>query len=242
MDIEATFAKVEQFLAANPEFAASVKAQLEAAAAVAASGQVGHSSGRSKSSSSREAEAALQAQQQLLLQLQQQALRFDPQPAPRERERDVQQQQHMASSSRSNVQMHQQPVVQNVQQPQMLNVQAEVDKPTPIGNGMFLASNTHMQQIFASGAPPTMVIAPTQIPLYPGYSQVPAGPGYVQDKTGTKYTQLLAVVEEMSKDLRSTYSGSKASSERFKRGIAQARIMLRECMHESSVGSGSSRN
>lgn len=76
-------------------------------------------------------------------------------------------------------------------------------------------------------------IPATAIPLYPGYAQVPPGPGFTVNPFDSKYTQLLAVIEEMGKDLRPTYSGSKTSAERFKRGIAQARILLRECMTES---------
>ncbi|XP_029655693.1 cyclin-dependent kinase 2-associated protein 2-like isoform X1 [Octopus sinensis] len=48
----------------------------------------------------------------------------------------------------------------------------------------------------------------------------------------TKYTQLLAVIEDMGKDIRPTYSGSKSSAERLKRGIVHARILVRECLME----------
>ena len=34
----------------------------------------------------------------------------------------------------------------------------------------------------------------------------------------SKYTQLLAVIEEIGKDIRPTYAGSKSSAERLKRG------------------------
>lgn len=48
----------------------------------------------------------------------------------------------------------------------------------------------------------------------------------------SKYAQLLAVIEDMGKDIRPTYSGSKTSSERLKRGIVHARILVRECLME----------
>jgi len=48
----------------------------------------------------------------------------------------------------------------------------------------------------------------------------------------SKYAQLLAVIEEMGKDIRPTYAGSKTSSERLKRGIMHARILVRECLME----------
>ena len=72
--------------------------------------------------------------------------------------------------------------------------------------------------------------------------QVPPGPGFVINPFDSKYTQLLAVIQEMSKDLRPTYSGSKTSAERFKRGIAQARILLRECLVETEQRNTSSRS
>ena len=48
----------------------------------------------------------------------------------------------------------------------------------------------------------------------------------------SKYIQLLSVIEEMGKDIRPTYAGSKTSTERLKRGIVQARILVRECLME----------
>ncbi|XP_075231499.1 cyclin-dependent kinase 2-associated protein 2-like [Lycorma delicatula] len=49
----------------------------------------------------------------------------------------------------------------------------------------------------------------------------------------TKYAQLLSVIEEMGKDIRPTYAGSKSSTERLKRGIVHARILVRECLMET---------
>ena len=62
---------------------------------------------------------------------------------------------------------------------------------------------------------------------------MPPGPGFTVSAFDSKYAQLLAVIEEMGNDLRPTYSGSKTAAERFKRGIAQARILLRECLQET---------
>ncbi|XP_076073592.1 uncharacterized protein LOC143045166 [Mytilus galloprovincialis] len=58
-------------------------------------------------------------------------------------------------------------------------------------------------------------------------SQFPLG-----HQSQSKYTQLLAVIEDMGKDIRPTYSGSKMSAERLKRGIVHARILVRECLME----------
>lgn len=49
----------------------------------------------------------------------------------------------------------------------------------------------------------------------------------------SKYAQLLAVIEEMGRDLRPTYAGSKSSAERLKRGIVHARVLVRECLLET---------
>ena len=103
-----------------------------------------------------------------------------------------------------------------------------------LSNGQPLdADLAYIQQAFASGAPASLVIPPTHIPLYPGYIQVSPGPGFVVNQNTSKYNQLLAVIEEMSKDLRPTYLGSKTSTERFKRGITQAKILIKECMAEN---------
>lgn len=48
----------------------------------------------------------------------------------------------------------------------------------------------------------------------------------------SKYTQLLMVIEEIGKDIRPTYTGSKGSTERLKRGIMHARVLVRECLTE----------
>ncbi|KAL4240915.1 Cyclin-dependent kinase 2-associated protein 1 [Mactra antiquata] len=48
----------------------------------------------------------------------------------------------------------------------------------------------------------------------------------------SKYTQLLAMIEDMGRDIRPTYAGSRTSAERLKRGIVHARILVRECLME----------
>ncbi|VDN37064.1 unnamed protein product [Gongylonema pulchrum] len=52
---------------------------------------------------------------------------------------------------------------------------------------------------------------------------------------GSKYNQLLNIIEELGKDIRPTYTGNKLSSERLKRNIIHARILVRECMQSSIV-------
>lgn len=54
-----------------------------------------------------------------------------------------------------------------------------------------------------------------------------------KDAAVSKYAQLLAVIEEMGKEVRPSYSGSRSSAERLKRGIVHARILVRECLIET---------
>ncbi|KAK7794591.1 hypothetical protein R5R35_003605 [Gryllus longicercus] len=103
-----------------------------------------------------------------------------------------------------------------------------VDSPlTASSAGMVapdLMSSPSVTGTFASGTigSPATVVRQPQMPSVP-----PAPPGQ------SKYAQLLAVIEEMGKDIRPTYAGSKSSAERLKRGIVHARILVRECLMET---------
>uniref|UniRef100_A0A2R5LAB2 Putative cyclin-dependent kinase 2-associated protein n=1 Tax=Ornithodoros turicata TaxID=34597 RepID=A0A2R5LAB2_9ACAR len=67
------------------------------------------------------------------------------------------------------------------------------------------------------------------IPLGIPGDGLPPNPRHPQ----SKYTQLLAVIEELGRDIRPTYAGSRSSAERLKRGIVHARILVRECLMET---------
>ncbi|XP_065160638.1 cyclin-dependent kinase 2-associated protein 1-like [Atheta coriaria] len=54
-----------------------------------------------------------------------------------------------------------------------------------------------------------------------------------KDNGLSKYAQLLSVIEELGREVRPTYAGSKSSAERLKRGIVHARILVRECLIET---------
>lgn len=47
-----------------------------------------------------------------------------------------------------------------------------------------------------------------------------------------RYNVLIGIIEELKKDVRPTYAGSKTSAERLKRNINLARIEIRNCMQE----------
>ncbi|XP_066507351.1 cyclin-dependent kinase 2-associated protein 1 [Hoplias malabaricus] len=62
--------------------------------------------------------------------------------------------------------------------------------------------------------------------------------GFLQGPNGTqvpqsKYAELLAIIEELGKEIRPTYAGSKSAMERLKRGIIHARGLVRECLAET---------
>ena len=56
-----------------------------------------------------------------------------------------------------------------------------------------------------------------------------------------RYSQLLEVIKEMSHDLKPVYAASsRTSSDRFKRGMTQAKLLVRECLLESERSRASS--
>ncbi|XP_066574574.1 cyclin-dependent kinase 2-associated protein 2 [Amia ocellicauda] len=68
----------------------------------------------------------------------------------------------------------------------------------------------------------------------------PPSMGYVQSlkpvgsqQSQSTYADLLSVIEEMGKEIRPTYAGSKSAMERLKRGIIHARALVRECLAET---------
>ncbi|XP_054007849.1 uncharacterized protein LOC128891914 [Hylaeus anthracinus] len=49
------------------------------------------------------------------------------------------------------------------------------------------------------------------------------------------YSQLSAIIEELGKDVRLAYAGSKTSAERLKVGILRARMLIKECLSETEI-------
>ncbi|XP_062929276.1 cyclin-dependent kinase 2-associated protein 1 [Mobula hypostoma] len=49
----------------------------------------------------------------------------------------------------------------------------------------------------------------------------------------SKYAELLAIIEELRKDVRPSYAGNKSAMERLKRGIMRARGLVQECLIET---------
>lgn len=75
----------------------------------------------------------------------------------------------------------------------------------------------------------------TPIPMIPKPSPTnqPHQQTTKQEPGQSKYAQLLSVIEEMGREVRPTYAGSRSSAERLKRNIVSARILVRECLIET---------
>ena len=48
----------------------------------------------------------------------------------------------------------------------------------------------------------------------------------------SKYNNLLQVIDEIGRDIKPAYAGNKMASERLKKNIHTARILVRECAGE----------
>lgn len=69
--------------------------------------------------------------------------------------------------------------------------------------------------------------------LQPPQTGLSGIPNVKAEPSQSKYAQLLGVIEEMGREVRPTYAGSRSSAERLKRNIVSARILVRECLIET---------
>ncbi|KAI0236220.1 Cyclin-dependent kinase 2-associated protein 2 [Lamellibrachia satsuma] len=92
-------------------------------------------------------------------------------------------------------------------------------------------SPLHHRQQQQAHHPAVAHAVPPHMVCVPGVVMAPMKPPKPQPSI-SKYAQLLNVIEDMGKDIRPTYAGSKSSTERLKRGIVHARILVRECLME----------
>ena len=53
-----------------------------------------------------------------------------------------------------------------------------------------------------------------------------------QEHLQNRYNQLLKVIDELGRDIRPAYAGSRGAPERLKKGIHTARSIVRECLSE----------
>ncbi|XP_069370357.1 cyclin-dependent kinase 2-associated protein 1 isoform X1 [Paralichthys olivaceus] len=100
-------------------------------------------------------------------------------------------------------------------------------------------TDTSFQSLFGNLQSPSaanLATLQSYRPLLSDYG--PPSLGFSQGSTGSqvpqnKYAELLAIIEELGKEIRPTYAGSKSAMERLKRGIIHARGLVRECLAET---------
>nr|XP_028580624.1 cyclin-dependent kinase 2-associated protein 2 isoform X1 [Podarcis muralis]XP_028593680.1 cyclin-dependent kinase 2-associated protein 2 isoform X1 [Podarcis muralis] len=121
--------------------------------------------------------------------------------------------------------------------------------PAPTSSGAAGTTSSSSSASPAPGAPPVATSVPSpsgaisgaSAPFRPLFNDFgPPSMGYVQamkppgaQGSQSTYTDLLSVIEEMGKEIRPTYAGSKSAMERLKRGIIHARALVRECLAET---------
>uniref|UniRef100_A0A674J1Y5 Cyclin-dependent kinase 2-associated protein n=1 Tax=Terrapene triunguis TaxID=2587831 RepID=A0A674J1Y5_9SAUR len=96
----------------------------------------------------------------------------------------------------------------------------ELTTSVPSPSGSVPGASAPFRPLFNDFGPPSM-----------GYVQAMKPPG--SQGSQSTYTDLLSVIEEMGKEIRPTYAGSKSAMERLKRGIIHARALVRECLAET---------
>ena len=106
--------------------------------------------------------------------------------------------------------------------PRSMNVEAEAVRGTPPPNPQVVAAQA--SEVVVRKTPPPQLTVPTSLSAKASH--------VMAQQHQSKYAQLLAVIEEMGRDIRPTYSGGRSSAERLKRGIVHARILVRECLME----------
>merc|ERR1712018_1113910 len=81
---------------------------------------------------------------------------------------------------------------------------------------------TPTQNLQQNGIPNVPQPLPQSLQMSTAAATAANAGGALDPQSQSKYQQLLSVIEEMSKDIRPTYAGSKSSAERLKRGIVYA--------------------
>ncbi|XP_070571441.1 uncharacterized protein [Ptychodera flava] len=104
---------------------------------------------------------------------------------------------------------------------------------------VFQSKHGHQGQQHSNSAPSSRSSTPVQsagsLPRNTSFTMTPSMLGALQEPgqpSQSKYNELLSVIEDLGRDVRPTYSGSKTSMERLKRGITYARVLLQQCKVE----------
>lgn len=81
--------------------------------------------------------------------------------------------------------------------------------------------------------PQTHFATPAQVTRPPPpIQQQKARPQTLPMTYQSKYGELLNVIEDLGREIKPTYAGSKMAQERLKKGIMHARALVRECLAE----------
>jgi len=121
----------------------------------------------------------------------------------------------------------------------LMDIESKLNDVTVTAIPMSASSLNKLQQIPQNlnlSPPPAMTITTTRVSadITTPLTSVNSIPSSITNSSGlSKYGQLLSLIEEMGRDIRPTYSGSRSSAERLKRGIVHARILVRECLLET---------
>uniref|UniRef100_V9LJ01 Cyclin-dependent kinase 2-associated protein 2-like protein n=1 Tax=Callorhinchus milii TaxID=7868 RepID=V9LJ01_CALMI len=102
--------------------------------------------------------------------------------------------------------------------PNSIQVNNSVSQPVIVSSTSPSLSATSFRPLFNDFGPPSMGFFQGVKPAQPSQST---------------YVDLLSVIEEMGREIRPTYAGSKSAMERLKRGIIHARALVRECLAET---------
>ncbi|XP_063000213.1 cyclin-dependent kinase 2-associated protein 1 isoform X2 [Elgaria multicarinata webbii] len=108
------------------------------------------------------------------------------------------------------------------------NLNAHIAAAAPISQ----AGSVHSPSTSMAGAGQYRQLINDYGPPSLGYTQGVQGNSSSQVPQ-SKYAELLAIIEELGKEIRPTYAGSKSAMERLKRGIIHARGLVRECLAET---------
>ncbi|XP_002164440.1 uncharacterized protein LOC100214685 isoform X1 [Hydra vulgaris] len=90
------------------------------------------------------------------------------------------------------------------------------------------ALQTHHHQPLHYSSP-AQVAAPIQTQQQVSRNIVNNSPQFSHQ---SKYGELLNVIEDLGREIKPTYAGSKMAQERLKKGIMHARTLVRECLAE----------
>ncbi|XP_029918216.1 cyclin-dependent kinase 2-associated protein 2 isoform X1 [Myripristis murdjan] len=109
--------------------------------------------------------------------------------------------------------------------------------PAPSGSNHTPPGSLTPDCFYVAGSSVPSPSLPSSSNFRPAFSDFgPPSMGFVQPvkvSQGSTYSELLSVIEEMSREIRPTYAGSKSAMERLKRGIIHARALVRECLAET---------